>query len=89
MGGCRRQQSPAIVPCATVEDPCNGCQKHVAPIEGQRLIEMGEPEDRGGYEQRARVTNTLLEQILEQTPEEQFFWDGNEEERDQQRGRCR
>jgi len=27
---------------------------------------MGEPKDHGSYEQRARVTNTWLEQILEQ-----------------------
>ncbi len=49
VGGCRRQQSVAITPCATVENPGNGRQHYVAPIEGQRLVEMGEPEDHGGY----------------------------------------
>src|SRR5713101_559318 len=89
VGGCRRQQSAPITPCAAVENPGNGRQHYVAPIEGQRLVEMGEPEDHGGYEQRARVTYTCLEQILQQAPKEQLFWDGNEDECDQQRSRRR
>src|ERR1700730_2037898 len=89
VGRCRRQESATIMPCATVENPGNGSQQHVSPTEGQRLVEMGKPKDRGGYEQRARVTDTWLEQILEQTAKEQLFWNGNEEERDKQRSRHR
>src|ERR1700730_15211751 len=89
VGRCRRQESATIVPCATVENPGNGSQQHVSPIEGQRLVEMGEPEDHGGHEQRARVTDTRLEQVLEQTAKVHFFRNGNEEECDKQRDRLR
>jgi hypothetical protein len=43
VGGCRRQESAAIAPRATVEDPCNGSQQHVAPIEGSGLLKWESP----------------------------------------------
>src|SRR5579859_601574 len=84
MGDGGRTDPALLTPRQAVEDAGECSQQNVAPIEdGGALVEVGETEQAGGDEQRARRSNATLKKILHPAAKEELLRHGDKEEREQ------
>lgn len=73
-------------PCATVEEPCDGGEQDVAPVEvGGTLVEVGEAEEDRGEREGCAGSEAALQQILHPAAEEELLRNSDEEKREHER----
>ena len=72
----RGRHAPLLPPGPSVENPGDGCQQHIAPVEMRHqspFIEMRESEQDRRNHQRGTPSDTPLEQVLHPPAKEKFF----------------